>query len=100
MPNYSSKSQSKSGGRRRKRTLKNVRRRKSRKVMRGGENMTYGAIADKMGVFGDEFEIAFGKSWTGYLSSMNKTESDTVDVDVLKQDTIWNTFAPFKRAFS
>jgi hypothetical protein len=31
-----SKSQSKNGGRRRKRTLKNVRRRKSRKVMRGG----------------------------------------------------------------
>lgn len=43
MPSYSSKSQkrsqsqSKNGGRRRKRTLKNVRRRKSRKVMRGGE---------------------------------------------------------------
>ncbi len=42
MPSYSSKSQkrsqsqSKNGGRRRKRTLKNVRRRKSRKVMRGG----------------------------------------------------------------
>ncbi len=42
MPNYSSKSQkssksqSKNGGRRKKRTLKNVRRRKSRKVMRGG----------------------------------------------------------------
>ena len=42
MPSYNSKSQkrsqsqSKNGGRRRKRTLKNVRRRKSRKVMRGG----------------------------------------------------------------
>ena len=33
-----SQSQSKNGGRRRKRTLKNVRRRKSRKVMRGGED--------------------------------------------------------------
>ena len=31
-----SQSQSKNGGRRKKRTLKNVRRRKSRKVMRGG----------------------------------------------------------------
>ena len=45
MPNYSSKSQkrsqskSKNGGRRRKRTLKNVRRRKSRKVMRGGDRV-------------------------------------------------------------
>jgi len=68
--------------------------------MRGGENiMTYGAIADKMGSFGDEFEISFKKSWLNYLSSINKTESDTVDVDVLKQETIWNTFAPFKRAF-
>ena len=42
MSSYSSKSQkrsqskSKNGGRRKKRTLKNVRRRKSRKVMRGG----------------------------------------------------------------
>jgi hypothetical protein len=42
MSSYNSKSQkrsqskSKNGGRRKKRTLKNVRRRKSRKVMRGG----------------------------------------------------------------
>jgi hypothetical protein len=37
MPNYSSKSQSKSGGRRKKQTKRKLRRgRKSRKVMRGG----------------------------------------------------------------
>ena len=47
MQSYSSKSQkrsqskSKNGGRRRKRTLKNVRRRKSRKVMRGGAMNEY-----------------------------------------------------------
>jgi hypothetical protein len=69
--------------------------------MRGGENiMTYGTFADMMGGgIGQEFELVFGKSWTEYLSSMNKTESDTVDVDVLKQDTTWKTFAPFNRAF-
>ncbi len=38
MPNYSSKSQSKNGGRRRKQTKRKLRRgRKSRKVMRGGD---------------------------------------------------------------
>ena len=47
MPDYKSKSQkrsksqSKNGGRHRKRTLKNVRRRKSRKVMRGGEEFKF-----------------------------------------------------------
>ena len=39
-----SQSQSKNGGRRRKRTLKNVRRRKSRKVMRGGDELIAGKI--------------------------------------------------------
>ena len=54
MPNYSSKSQkrsqsqSKNGGRRKKRTLKNVRRRKSRKVMRGGAMYTSGDELKKM----------------------------------------------------
>jgi len=41
MPRYSSKSQSKSGGRRRKQTKRKLRRgRKSRKVMRGGANIS------------------------------------------------------------
>ena len=50
MSSYSSKSQkrsqskSKNGGRRKKRTLKNVRRRKSRKVMRGGDELIAGKI--------------------------------------------------------
>jgi uncharacterized protein (UPF0216 family) len=47
MPSYNLKSQkrsqskSKNGGRRKKRTLKNVRRRKSRTVMRGGEEFKF-----------------------------------------------------------
>jgi len=40
-----SQSQSKNGGRRKKRTLKNVRRKKSRKVMRGGTLLSEAIIA-------------------------------------------------------
>jgi hypothetical protein len=41
MPSYSSKSQSKSGGRRKKQTKRKLRRgRKSRKVMRGGDDVS------------------------------------------------------------
>ena len=52
MPSCKSKSQkrpqsqSKNGGRRKKRTLKNVRRRKSRKVMRGGTTLSDKLSAD------------------------------------------------------
>jgi hypothetical protein len=58
MPGYNSKSQkrsktqSKNGGRHRKRTLKNVRRRKSRKVMKvmkgGGDNFFYETLKNQL----------------------------------------------------
>ena len=106
MPNYNSKSykksknskNSKSGGRRRKHTMRKYRR--GRKVMRGGENLiTYGELADRMGAFGGEFEIVFNKSWLEYLSLINKTENDTVDVDDLKKDDKWTQLSQFKIAF-
>ena len=61
MPSCNSKSQkrpqsqSKNGGRRKKRTLKNVRRRKSRKVMMGGEN--YREVEDVKTLFKDKPEL-------------------------------------------
>lgn len=106
MPSYNSKSQkrsknsknSKSGGRRRKHTMRKYRR--GKKVMRGGENvMTYGELANKMGDFGGEFEFVFGESWPKYLSSIGRTENDTVDVDVLKQNDKWKNLSQFKIAF-
>ena len=51
MPKYSSKTQSKNGGRRRKQTKRKLRRaRKSRKVMRGGANkiITGKKLSDKL----------------------------------------------------
>lgn len=51
MPKYSSKTQSKNGGRRRKQTKRKLRRaRKSRKVMRGGANkkITGKTLSDKL----------------------------------------------------
>ena len=49
MPNYSSKSQSKSGGRRKKQTKRKLRRgRKSRKVMRGGAMYTSEKVLENM----------------------------------------------------
>jgi len=85
-----SKSQSKNGGRRRKRTLKNVRRRKSRKVMRGGA--TYRDINDKMGdTWGGEFEFQFGKTFTDWLISKNLTMDSEADIN----DADLNKFSPF-----
>ena len=96
MPSYSSKSQkrsksqSKNGGRRRKRTLKNVRRRKSRKVMRGGA--TYQDIHDKMkGNWNDEFKFQFDKDFKVWLTSKNLNMNNEVDLN----DTDLNKFAPF-----
>ncbi len=86
-----SKSQSKNGGRRRKRTLKNVRRRKSRKVMRGGA--TYQDIHDNMkGNWNDEFTFQFNKDFNQWVTSKKQNMDNEADLN----DTDLNKFGPFK----
>ncbi len=95
---------SKSGGRRRKHTMRKYRR--GKKVMRGGAKITYGELANKMGVFGDEFNKIFKKPWNEYLKlktnmydeiDINTLESQLVDVDTLKDDPTWNRLSSFVR---
>ena len=85
MQSYSSKSQkrsqskSKNGGRRKKRTLKNVRRRKSRKVMRGGHMVTY-----------EELEQTLDKmnAKNAFLRAMGRNDND---FDAFKTETMTKT---------
>ena len=99
MPNYNSKSykksknskNSKSGGRRRKHTMRKYRR--GKKVMRGGAEITYRELADKMGPFGSEFEFQFNKNFTNWLDSKNLTMDSKVDMS----DKDLNTFGPFNK---
>ena len=72
MPTYrNSKSQSKNGGRRKKRTLKNVRRRKSRKVMRGGTPLSDAIIAADA----NDILIQYGLAPTSTVSAIKSSPS-------------------------
>ena len=73
-----SQSKSKNGGRRKKRTLKNVRRRKSRKVMMGGGLMDMDAFNKWLGSLSPEVR---SKLYTAF----NVQEFDQLPSDLFKK---------------
>ena len=94
MPTYkNSKSQSKNGGRRKKRTLKNVRRKKSRKVMRGGSPLSDAIIAADATDILDQYDlnalspVSVIKSSPNYELIKNRLLKKKINLD----DPIYNS---------
>ena len=77
MPKYSSKTQSKNGGRRRKQTKRKLRRaRKSRKVMRGGAGGSTGRWLDRM-------RETDRDNFNSLLYQYFKEKDGTLDIDAI-----------------
>lgn len=89
---------SKSGGRRRKHTMRKYRRgKKSRKVMRGGKQMvTLNNVIDQLieftpnrgGSFQNDFQERFGKTWDDYVIEKGGADKE-IDIDTLINDPLW-----------
>ena len=104
MPSYKSKSQkrssqsrSKNGGRRRKNTMRKLRRgRKSRKVMRGGGNIvTYDRLQQKLDEKGatKSFLLAMGKTDNDFDKFKNETMMNTQNADTIDLSRIKNAIS-------
>jgi hypothetical protein len=73
----------------------------------GGTIITWKELSNKMGgQFGGEFKFTFDKEWIEYLQTktnmyneqdIDVLENQEIDVDVLKNDTKWSNFGPFKK---